>query len=790
MRKLIIAGIIVLAVAAVIIVAFVNLNGIVNRNKEYILSRVEESIGREVSVGEIGISFRGGIGVRLRDVALADDPAFSGEPFIAAAGLQVNARLWPLLRKRFEVKRAVLHSPAIRIIRNEAGVFNFASMIRSAQPAQPAVRTGDGGGSQPPAPLLIALIDLDGGTVTYEDRQANRSFSATNVDTRVENLDWREPLRFEMQAAVFSDQQNIRVRGSAKPDGENRSIDAVPVDVDIEITPTDIARVMAALPALTASMPGDLSVTGMVGAGVRAEGTLPSLRASGTLNGTSLAVERAGQFTKPAGTPLVLEFEAHRDGDRIVIDKSDVDLAAVHLSGTGSIRTAPDLFFELDLGGEDIDLSTLQTMVPQAEPYALTGRASLKLHAERSGASGKPAVRATSVIKNGGAAPPQLTKPVKDLNATVTVDGLTASVTNAALKIGNSAVTGTVKAESLVPLRAAYEIDSPELALSDLRPPNPAARKPEKLVQLVVAGRMQIDDGTPVNTGNISAAGGSIANIDFSTLAGRFTVKGKEAKLEQVSLETMGGTVSGSGTALLGEDGPSFTIKSNIKNAAVSQLLGVVPRLEKNPLVGTVNLDATISGRGAEWETMKHSINATGLTEILNGKIREFNFIDRLFADLKQYPGLSNIITNRIQEKYPRAFKTNDTEFRNWNSDFVVEEGKLKARNLVLKAHDYTVRGQGFIDFDKLLDLNITLFLNPALTNDLTGEVALLNYFVNKQGELEVPLRLSGTLPRVSVTPDQQYIQQTLQKGLMQQGVDKLKNKGLNDLLNKLKKPN
>ena len=93
MKKLLVVVIILVVIAAAVALLVMNLEGIVNKNKDFILTRAEDALGREVSIGDIGVTLRGGLGVRLNDVTVADDPAFSEEPFVRASNLQVNAKL-------------------------------------------------------------------------------------------------------------------------------------------------------------------------------------------------------------------------------------------------------------------------------------------------------------------------------------------------------------------------------------------------------------------------------------------------------------------------------------------------------------------------------------------------------------------------------------------------------------------------------------------------------------------------------------------------------------------------
>src|SRR6266705_2961531 len=85
MRKWIIGGVVVLLVLVIVAgVVLVSLNGLIDRNKQYILAQVKEAVGRDVTVGDIGVSLWGGVGARLKQFSVADDPAFAKEPFVRA----------------------------------------------------------------------------------------------------------------------------------------------------------------------------------------------------------------------------------------------------------------------------------------------------------------------------------------------------------------------------------------------------------------------------------------------------------------------------------------------------------------------------------------------------------------------------------------------------------------------------------------------------------------------------------------------------------------------------------
>ena len=74
MRKWIVAAAALLLLCIAALVAVLNLNSFIKHNKDYLVAKAEQALGRKVSVGDAEVTIFDGIGVRLMDVALSDDP--------------------------------------------------------------------------------------------------------------------------------------------------------------------------------------------------------------------------------------------------------------------------------------------------------------------------------------------------------------------------------------------------------------------------------------------------------------------------------------------------------------------------------------------------------------------------------------------------------------------------------------------------------------------------------------------------------------------------------------------
>ena len=129
MRKRIISGV-VLALSGVVVLAVLNVNFLVRRNKDYLIGQVEQALGRKITVDKIEVTLIP-VGARLVNFAMADDPAFSADAFLRAKDLKVDFQLLPLLIGRFRLKRMALEAPLVTIVRDAEGQYNFAINARN-----------------------------------------------------------------------------------------------------------------------------------------------------------------------------------------------------------------------------------------------------------------------------------------------------------------------------------------------------------------------------------------------------------------------------------------------------------------------------------------------------------------------------------------------------------------------------------------------------------------------------------------------------------------------------------
>ena len=189
-----------LALAGVVlagVAVLVGLGRLAAGHSDRLLAAAGKALGRDIRAERFGFSLRGGVGVALSGVAIADDPASGGrDPFLTARTLDMRLRILPLLRRELVVDRVVIDEPAVNLVRDRSGRLNVDSLRKN-----PSEREGSGepaatGGSRERPAFQLGSLRLRRGTVRYHDAASGRTviLSDVAVDARQPRLDAAVPL--------------------------------------------------------------------------------------------------------------------------------------------------------------------------------------------------------------------------------------------------------------------------------------------------------------------------------------------------------------------------------------------------------------------------------------------------------------------------------------------------------------------------------------------------------------------------------------------------------------------
>jgi uncharacterized protein involved in outer membrane biogenesis len=768
-----IVGGFVLAIVIAAVIAVLNINSYIQRNREYLIQQAEKAVGRQIEVQNIEVNFWNGIGVRFENFKLADDPAFSSDPFVQAKSLQANVRLLPLLRKDVQIKRLILHQPGINVTRNRQGVYNFASLggpdkKKEAEPADSRDKA-----ARERAALLISLVEISGGVARYRDLGDGTDLAVQQLDLRARDLNFDRPISIDLAAAVFAAKQNVNLKLLIEPISPESDYRNLAVDTRLDIDPLDLSQLKKAAPKLFTALPKNLEVGGIFKvAGLKLKGTLNDFALTGGIEATQGSIQYGDSFHKPAGIPLVLETAAHSN-DKIAIQNAELKLHTLPLRIKGDIVLGNPPVINLSVDSDPTSLQGWDKLVPAVANYDLKGKMDLGATVRGPVGAGKnPQVDGNLSLQSASIKVPELPKAIENLNAELKFSEARAEAKEANFNLGSSRIRLATTIEKFSPLTLSYKLSAAELALADIQASLPPERSGDVLRALDSDGQVTTINGQTMVAGRILSGDGRVYSMDYKNLDANLSYSKNNTILRSFRANLLNGSVQLKGEYGLDES-PRFSMASEIKGIDLVQLYQYFAQ-DQPDMRGSLNGNLKLSGQGDQWREIKPSLRGDGQTEVLNGTLLNFNIADAVLSGATGIPGLTNLINPAVRKKYPETFEAKDTVFKDLQTQLDIGGSRLNLKNLRIAAAQFRVEGDGWVDFERRVDFRGVVRFSPALSGDIAGAVREIRLLFNKNNELEIPFTLSGQMPNVRPRPDASYLTKSLQRGLFQRGAEEL----------------
>jgi len=204
-----------------------------NRYRDRYLPVLEQALHRPVDVQDVRLTIFPKLGVRLRDITIADDPVFSPSPFLTIPSAEVVVQWVPLLSRRIQVEHVLIRDPIVRVIRTHDGVLNTATIGKdpSLQP------TGEGasGTEESLKPLLgvfaVEQFSMTGGTLLYEDRSPKqfRSSQLDNIKFMTNSVQIGQTASFQAQGMLMPYRLSLEINGRVGPLQSNLDVPMIDV---------------------------------------------------------------------------------------------------------------------------------------------------------------------------------------------------------------------------------------------------------------------------------------------------------------------------------------------------------------------------------------------------------------------------------------------------------------------------------------------------------------------------------------------------------------------------------
>lgn len=769
--------------------------------KELATDRLGAQLGREVTVQDVGLSLRGGLGIELRRVAVAD-PVGSGDGLLLEAdGLDLKLEIGPLFQRELRVHRLVVRAPRVLLWRLADGSDNFTFADTAAAAATGPSAAAEG--SPQAVAVSVAVLEIKDGSLVYRDDAAGTGVRVVGLSLTAD-LDDAADGRYRSSGRLAADSLLVTAAEPVPPLVTELAYDAT---WDPAAARLELAR-------------GDFSINGFTGSltgTATADGAAP--RGRGRLEihtvdlGEVLALlsdeqrEPLADVTMAAEVALVADLEG--DGDDLDYDvlATVTDLSVEHAAAPGSLTaatvqvrirpqtldlevaggalagkplraTATVVNFEeprltANVGGQ-LDLALAGPFLPPESGLELGGLGTFDLHID-----GDPrdpeslVITGTVAVANGHLASPDLPEPIANLDADLVLE-----------------------AEAVVVRRCGVRFPSGDLAM-DGRLTHPRSLRPgatggptPHLEFKAQSGRCDVDKmfpaAAPAATGpgtapaspargpaprmpDITAAGTFAADtliysrVAFTQVRGRAVYNDNTVVCDPVTAAVYTGNAAGRITVDLTDlDAPRYAGTFRADRIEADDFVSRFTSFG-GAVFGKTELNGSFQAAGRDPARIRETLGMDATVLISEGRLVSRGFAATSLGELAAKAG---------------ADLDREQVLRNLTTAIRVKDGRValdRLRTRLGNVGDLTLEGS--YGFTGDLAYGGSLLLSEQTTSSLLAKSGLVGDLLGSHApeRLSLPLSLGGSLQAPRLAVDYTALTEELGREATEEAADKLK---------------
>ena len=345
----VLVGVVVLLLLAVLLVPlFINANTF----RSTLETQLSSALGRKVTLGNLSFSVFSGSLV-ADNISIADDPAFSAKPFLQAQSLHIGVDVMPLLlHRQLLVTSFVADSPAINLVHNAQGVWNFSNIGSNA-----ASRTQNPEKETALPNFTVGQMKVVNATAVISDvPSTGPPFTYSNLNLSVQQFSFAKAFPFVLTASLPGGGL-LDVHGNAGPVNQQDASET-PLGANISLKHFDPVAAGVVQKSQGFSMLADIT------AQVTSNGQ--TLDSKGTVRAANLLLVADGS---PTPSPVDITYTITQNLTARSGQITDLAITtggvAVHVTGTYAIKGAQTIL-ALHLAAPNLPINQVEALLPAA----------------------------------------------------------------------------------------------------------------------------------------------------------------------------------------------------------------------------------------------------------------------------------------------------------------------------------------------------------------------------------------------------------------------------------------
>lgn len=597
---------------------------------------------------------------------------------------------------------------------------------------------------------------------TQGDLSATGSLQFADTKVRTVTIGYPIALDFDVSHATQSNVvtvKSLKLLLDKTPIGLSGTVDLSPETpvLNIRATAADASLAEGArlASAFGVAFGVGTQVAGTVSADIQARGpaAMPALQGSLRLRDVSISGDDIKQPVRTQAIDVTLTPDEVRTNEFTV--STGGTSVGVRVAATSYTTPVPVVDAHLKAAGDLGEVLNMAKAWGVEGTEGMSGSGPLTLDVAASGPTDRLTFSGSGTVRNASIKTPALTQAVGIRNADLGFTRDSAVLDKLAATIGKTALDGRLTVRNFTAPQLDFQLSADRLDVRELQalmsptPATPAASKTaapsEDNVLLRTTGSGKLSAGAIVYDALLLENVQATATLDHGLI-----------KLAPVTAGLFGGRHNGAITVDARKTPASFAIGSELVKVDANKLASATTSLRDviNGALGT-SLRLTFAGEGAD--SIARSLNGTMGLNLSEGSIANMDLRSEI-------ANVAKFVTGQ-----PRAERS--TRIAALRGDFNVTNGLARTENLTATIDGGTMGATGTVNLvDQSLNMRLTAVLSKEYSQKAGGSGIggfMTTALSNQQGELVIPLLVTGSMAQPRFAPDVQRLAEMRVKNLV-----------------------
>lgn len=249
-------------------------------------------------------------------------------------------------------------------------------------------------------------------------------------------------------------------------------------------------------------------------------------------------------------------------------------------------------------------------------------------------------------------------------------------------------------------------------------------------------------------------------SLNISDLGMDLKITEKKITMDSASCSIGGGRISAKGALddYLGIQG--YVLEADAGNIKIQELIdqGKFPVRGE----GEISAKVTLKGKGFTPEALQSSLSGKADVSATGAKLKGINLLRAVLDKISVVPGLSEKVQANLPQRFKDKLTREDTVLSDMKLPVIIENSRLMIKDASLGADEFLFKADGSAGFDGNFSLEGSFLIPKELADSMVASVSQLQYLLNKEGQIYLPLKVSGKVTEPKISVDAKYIARKL----------------------------